>query len=394
LSAPAAEPAAGSRGVLSRAALTYLVLAVTLAVFTNLAIFQALMPVEIARSGGSRLEVGAATSLFSAGTVACELLTAVLAMRFGMAHLLAIGTFVMGAATFGYLWGGHSVPALLVLTAVRGGAFGINVVTTSYLVAAYADPSQRGRALGVYGFCVSLPAAFGISLGLVIQSHLGPGLAYLIGAIPALLMGAAFAVVLSRASPPAVVPPEIRTCHLPRLLSTAAVITLVTMTYAALLSFGPMLVGAAAAVLFLGFGVARTASRPFAGVLCDRLGGFPVLAASLVALAAGCAVLGFSTTVVASAVVGSLYGIGLGGVSNAAYVVMLDRSEESGQALVSATWSTAFDSGAVLGGLVFAGVGEALGVHAIALLLPVVAVLPLLLTLADWSGAGRLRFRT
>lgn len=388
----AAERApSADRGVLSRPALTYLVLAVTLAVFTNLAMFQALLPVEIGHSGGTKLEVGEATSFFSAGTVACELLMVALATRFEMAHLLAVGTLVMGAATFGYLYAGHSIPALLALTAVRGGAFGIDVVTTSYLVAAYADPARRGRALGIYGLCVSLPAAFGISLGLVIQSALGPGLAYLLGAVPALLMGAAFAVVLTRSSPPPVVPPEMHPRHLPRLLPAAAGVSLVTMTYGALLSFGPLVVGSAAAVLFLGFGIARAASRPLAGVLCDRVGAFPVLVASLAVLLAGCAVLAIWAGRAAAAVAGSLYGIGLGGVSNAAYVAMLDRSEEGGQAVVSAAWSTAFDSGVVVGGILFAAIAQALGARGVAASLAAVAVLPLLLALVDWRAAGRLR---
>jgi MFS family permease len=393
LSAPAAETAARARGTLSRPALTYLVLAVTLAVFTNLAIFQALLPVEIAHSHGSALAVGEATSLFSAGTVASEVLMVFLATRLSMSHLLAFGALVMGAATLGYLLAGHSVPALLVLTTVRGAAFGINVVTTSYLVAAYSDPSQRGRALGVYGFCVSLPAAFGISLGLVIQSTRGPGLAYVAGALPAVIAGAGFAAVLARSSPPAVVPPTIRVDHLPRLLPTAVAISLVTMTYGGLLSFGPALVGSGAAVLFLGFGIARAASRPFAGVLCDRIGAPPVLAGSLILLAAGCGILAIGSGFVVAAMAGSLYGIGLGGVSNAAYVVMLDRSEDSGQALVSASWSTAFDSGVVVGGITFAAVAQAMGVRTVALLLPVVASVPLLLPLVDRAAAGRLGSR-
>lgn len=368
---------------------------VTLAVFTNLALFQALLPAEIARGGGSKLEVGTATSLFSAGTVACELLTVLLATRIGMAHLLGAGTLVMGAATFGYLLASGSIPALLALTAVRGGAFGVAVVTTSYLVAAYARPDQRGRALGVYGFCVSLPAAFGIALGLVIQSTVGPGVAYVAGALPAVLAGAAFAAVLWRSSPPAVAPPTMRGADLPRLLPAAAGVSLATMTYGGLISFGPILLGSgAAAALFLGFGIARTASRPVAGVLCDRLGGLPVLAVSLVALTAGCAVLAVGAPgVVAPAVAGALYGIGLGGVSNAAYVVMLDRSEESGQALVSATWSTAFDGGAMIGGIAFASVAQAYGVPAVGILLPAVACVPLLMALVDWGRTRGARLR-
>ena len=385
MSAPAAEAARALR----RSTLTLLVLAVTVAVFFNLALFQAVLPVEIARSGGSRIQVGEATSLFSAGTVVCELLTVFLATRISMAVLLAIGVFVMGAATFGYVVAGASIPALLALTAVRGGAFGINVVTTSYLIAAYAAPGERGRALGIYGLAVSVPATFGISLGLVIQSALGPNLAYVLGAIPAVLASAGFAAVIRRSPPPPVTPPRFHPAALPPLLPVAGTIALITMTYGALLSFGPGLVAAdgpgAAPLLFLVFGITRAAVRPVAGVACDRIGAMPVSVASALTLAAGCLVLGAWAGTVALVLGAALYGAGLGGISNAGYVAMLDRIDESGQALASATWSTAFDSGVALGGAAFAAVAEARGLGAVAVLLPVVGALAWVAAGADWA---------
>ncbi|HVD02376.1 MAG TPA: MFS transporter [Candidatus Dormibacteraeota bacterium] len=364
-------------------------LAVTLAVFTNLAMFQALLPVQVAHSGGSKLEVGEATSFFSAATVACEVLTVFLATRIGMAYLLAAGALVIGVATLGYAMASDSIPALLALTAVRGGAFGVDVVTTSYLVAAYAAPSGRGRALGVYGLAVSLPATFGISLGLMIQSTLGPNLAFLLGAIPAVLAGGGFASVIRRSPPPAVTPPRIRFGALPPLLPVAATIVLMTMTYGVLLSFGPALVaadGAAAApLLFLVFGIARAISRPVAGVLCDRLGSVPVSVASAVLLAAGCFVLVSWTGSAALVTAATLYGVGLGGISNAAYVAMLDRSDASSQALASATWSIAFDGGVAVGSATFAAIAEGVGLAGAAVLLPVVAGVASAVALGDWA---------
>jgi predicted MFS family arabinose efflux permease len=388
LTAPAAE-APPARESLRRSTLSLLVLAVTVAVFLNLAIFQAVIPVEVARSGGTRIEVGEATSLFSVGTVICELLTVVLATRISMAVLLAAGVFVMGAGTFGYVFAGASIPALLALTAVRGGAFGVNVVATSYLVAAYAVPGGRGRALGVYGLAVSLPATFGISLGLVIQSALGPNLAYITGAIPAALAGAGFAAVIRRSPPPPVARPAFRLAALPPLLPVAAVIALITMTYGALLSFGPALVAAdgpgAAPLLFLVFGVARAAARPVAGIACDRWGAMPVALASALALAAGGAVLGWWPGTVALVAGSGLYGAGLGGISNAGYVAMLDRTDDSGQALASATWSLAFDGGVALGGAGFAAVAQAQGVAAVGKLLPAPAALAIAVVAVDWA---------
>ncbi|MEP7105514.1 MAG: MFS transporter [Chloroflexota bacterium] len=394
MTAPAAD-AAPARAALGRSTLAFLVLAVTVTVFLNLAMFQAVMPVEVARAGGSTIEVGEATSLFSVGTVVCELLTVVLATRISMAVLLAAGVFVMGAATFGYVLAGASIPALLALTAVRGGAFGINVVTTSYLVAAYAPPGGRGRALGIYGLAVSLPATFGISLGLVIQAALGPVPAYLLGAIPAALAGAGFGALIRRTPPPPVTPPAFRPAALPALLPVAAVIALITMTYGALLSFGPGLVAAdgpgAAPLLFLVFGIARAASRPVAGIACDRWGAMPVALASAVVLAVGCAILGWWAGLVPLVAGSALYGAGLGGISNAGYVAMLDRTDESGQALASATWSLAFDGGVALAGAAFAAVAEARGIPAVGTLLPVAAALAIAAVAADWARLSRPR---
>ena len=364
-----------------------------MAVFSNLALFLAVLPVQVSRMGGSRLQVGEATALFSAGTVACELMVAVLATRVSMALLLAIGSFVMGAGTFGYLLAGESIPLLLALTAVRGGAFGVNVVTTSYLIAAYAPPAERGRALGIFGLAVSVPAIFGTSLGLLVQSTEGPRLLYVLGGIPALVAGLSFAVFILRSPPPPLTPPRFHPPALPRLLPVAVVIALITMTYGALVSFGPALVaggGAGAApLLFLVFGILRAASRPVAGFSVDRAGALPVSVVSTLLVAAGCAVLGAWPRGAGLLAGAALYGTGLGGISNAGYVVMLDRIEASGQALATAAWSAAFDGGIMLGGAVFAVAAQAYGIGAVAVLMPVVGTLAWLTMTADWARLRR-----
>jgi predicted MFS family arabinose efflux permease len=395
LSAPAAEPPNAVTGgpVLRRSTLSLLVLAVTFCFFTNLALLQALVPAEVGRLGGSTFEIGEATSLFSAATVACELLTVFLATRIAMATLLAAGVLVMGVGAFGYLFSAGSIPVLLALTAVRGGAFGVNAVTSSYLVAAYSDPRERGRAIGIYGLAVSLPATFGISLGLVILSASGPRPAYGLASLPPLVLGAWFAIAIRRTPPPPVPAPVMRLRALPRLLPLAGTMALVTMTYGALLSFGPALVAGsgpgAGALLFLGFGIARALSRPFAGLLSDRFGGLLLSVGSTFVLGLGCLLLGAwgGDGRTGIAVAAALYGIGLGGISNSGYVSMLDRVEASGQALASASWSVSFDGGVTLGGAAFALAAEIGGVGAIGRLLPAVAGAAFAWSVLEWGRA-------
>ncbi|HEX6349016.1 MAG TPA: MFS transporter [Candidatus Dormibacteraeota bacterium] len=365
-------------------------LAVTVAVFTNLSLFLAVMPVQVARLGGSRLEVGEATALFSAGTVVCEVLTALLATRVSMARLLAIGAFAMGAGTFAYLLAGDSIPLLLALTAVRGGAFGVNAVTSSYLIAAYAAPAARGRALGAYGVAISLPSIVGASLGLLVQAAQGPWALYAVGGGVAVVAAVALVIAIERRPPRPLTAPRLRGAALPRLLPVAVVIALITMTYGALLSFGPILVapaGAGAApLLFLVFGFTRAASRPFAGVAVDRAGAMPVSVVAALVLAVGCAVLGAWPRGAGLLAGAALYGTGLGSISNSGYVAMLQRIEASGQALATAAWSASFDGGIMLGGAVFAVAAQARGIGAVAVLMPAVGTLAWLIVTADFRG--------
>ena len=172
------------------------------------------------------------------------------------------------------------------------------------------------------------------------------------------------------------------------------VVALITMTFGALLSFGPALVArdgpAAAPLLFIVFGVARAVSRPLAGVLCDQSGAMPVVLASALVLAAGCLVLGAWSGMGGLITGATLYGAGLGGISNATYVAMLDRIKVSVQALASASWSTAFDGGVALGGAMFAAVVQLRGIGAVSMLLPIVAALASVAAGADWA---RMRLR-
>jgi MFS family permease len=367
---------------------TAVVLAVTAALFLDIFMLQPVTPLDMAAAGGSRLEVGAATSVLALGTVTLELVTGMLVGRLPAPGMLAVSALVFGLASIGYAFVSGSITGLLVLTLLRGTAFGVGTVSTSYLVAAYARRGGQGAAMGIYGLAVSIPGIFGPSLGLFLHTEIGPAPAYAVAGAPCLLVGVAAAWLTARGTMPA---PGARLVlawrALPVLLPVVAVMVLMTMSYSAFLTFGPLLLpihgAAAASVFFFAMGVARAPSRALAGLLSDRFDAGWILVAGALVTAAGGAISGLGGGVVALLAGGAVYGVGIGAIFSAAYVAMLERSDESAHGLVSAAWNVSVDGGIAIGGTSLAVVIETAGVPGLQAAVPALATLAGCVALLD-----------
>jgi predicted MFS family arabinose efflux permease len=148
-------------------------------------------------------------------------------------------------------------------------------------------------------------------------------------------------------------------------LTPSAVLLVVTLAGGGLVTFLPIERpdGALATATLLVFGITAAAGRWRAGVLADRTGTRLLLPLALLASAAGLAAVALGLGAGAGWVLAgaAVFGAGYGAVQNLTLVTAFARAGEGGATAASAMWNASFDTGTAVGalvlGLVAAGVG-------------------------------------
>jgi predicted MFS family arabinose efflux permease len=234
------------------------------------------------------------------------------------------------------------------------------------LAAQLAAPERRGESIGLYGLAIAVPNLIAVPAGvaLVLDGHVG-WLAWL-AASP--LLGVLFVPRLVRSLGPQEEegPTGTRRAAVRAAVAPSLVLFVVTLAGGGLVTFLPIERpdGAVATTALLLFGVTGALFRWRAGLLADRLGSSRGL--MLASLAAGA--LGLLLT--AAGLVGgdgwilvgaALFGAGYGGAQNLTLLAAFARAGEGGTASASAVWNLSFDFGTGVGalvlGLVMAGIG-------------------------------------
>jgi MFS family permease len=321
------------------------------------------VPLYAEEAGGGSSGAGLATALFMLSTVLAQVWMPRLLARFGYRAVLAAGLLLLGLPAFLYAPLGE-VPAILVVTLVRGAGFGIAIVALAALVTELAPPGRRGEALGLYGVALALPTIFCGALGLWLVESFGYGPVFLIGAVaPLLASGAALGIsspdrreegggigFLS----------GLKRGPLLRIFLLFAACTAasgVVVTFLPLAAPGPGLFSAATALLILG--VASTFFRWWAGRFGDRRDPRLLLAPGLVCAALGMAALSSEGFVLLGGAL--LFGAGFGTLQNASLLLTMQNVPKAEYGLGSTLWNVAFDAGTGAGAFVFGFVVGAAG---------------------------------
>jgi predicted MFS family arabinose efflux permease len=277
--------------------------------------------------------------------------------------VLAVGLVALGAPSplyavdDGLLW-------LSAVSAVRGVGFAVLTVLGATLAARVAPPERRGESIGLYGLAIAVPNLAFVPAGvaLALGGHAG-WLAWL-AAAPVLALPLVPGVVRgARADPPAGTSSSRAAVR--AALAPSAVLLVVTLAGGGLVTFLPIERpdGALATAALLVFGVTAALSRWRTGALADRTGTRLLLPLALLLSATGLAAvaLGLGTGagwVLAGAAV---FGAGYGTVQNLTLLAAFARAGEGGATAASAVWNASFDAGTAVGalvlGLVAAGVG-------------------------------------
>jgi len=334
----------------------------------------AALPTVAEGIGGTGL-AGATTAALLVATVVAELGAPRLLARFGYRLGLAVGLAGMGLPTVALL-GAPDATTILLVSALRGAAFGITVVAGGALTAALLPAARRGEGLAIVGLFSGVPALLALPAGTVIAQTWGAG--------PMLLITAAVPVVAIVTVPLLPESPALRGpgggilagLRSVPLMRPALVFAASAAGAGVVATFVPIALPQAGTAAWavptalLAQSAAATAAKLAAGRLGDRHGHGRLLAPALLLAAAGIAALAATGSAPLVIVGAAVFGAGFGVLQNASLTVMYAGADPAAYGAVAALWNAAYDG------------GMAAGAFAVGLLVPLTGFPPAFLVTA------------
>ncbi|QSB14005.1 MFS transporter [Natronosporangium hydrolyticum] len=312
-------------------------------------------PLYATATGGGESAAGAVTGALLLATVAAELVTPRLLVRFGARLVFAVGLVLLGAPAFALPVAAD--PAVVIaVSALRGIGFGFVVVLGSTLVAQLVPAERRGEGLGLLGLVMSVPGVLFLPFGVFLVDLIGYPVVFVAGAVASLLGLAAAPGLPGRVSPDA---PRVgirRGLRMPEMRRPAVVFAATAMAAGVVVTFIPLAVGGSgrlAALALLVQAVTLAATRWWAGWYGDRHGPARLMLPALLATAGGILLLVLVDQPVALLLAMALFGGGFGAIQNASLASMFRRVPPAGYAMVGAVWNLAYDAAMGLGAIVF-----------------------------------------
>lgn len=330
------------------------------------------VPLWAQHGGAAPAGVGATNATFLLATVAAQLTAPAVLRLLGHRETLVIGALLFGLPVFAYApttW----LPALILVSALRGVGFAWLVVTGSALVARLLPAYRRGRGLGQLGVAIGVPNLVWLPAGPSLTTWLSFPTVFVVGGVLP-LVGALVALPMrirtrvSRGSWADRPTGRTRPVRLLDLTAPLLVMCATAVTSSAFVTFLPAAldVTAVATIGLLGYGVGALAGRWLAGVVGDRHSRGTLLVPGVVASAVGLFALVVVTrtgtlwiALTCAGLGGLVFGVGYGAVQNSTLAAMFDRVESAGYDVASTAWNMALDAGTGIGSL---ALGMAAGV--------------------------------
>lgn len=272
--------------------------------------------------GATAGEAGLAVGIYIIGTVVARIFTGRFVGALGCRKILYGGLLLYLISTVLYFY----IPNILVLDTVRfinGFAYGITSTATSTIVATVIPKSRRGEGINYYGLSLSLAAAIGPFLGILMLSFTSFRVivAFCVILVVVCIVGA-FLLRFEEPQFSAAIREEEKGLKLsdylePRVNSISLVSVLVGLSYSGILGFMASFTREAGLVeagtlFFIVYAVVITLTRPVLGIVFDRHGENCVLYPCFIFLAVEIVLLSLAanswTVLLAAVFVGLGYG--------------------------------------------------------------------------------------
>jgi MFS family permease len=369
-----------------------LVLAVGLAFFSGYQGLTVLIPNYLESLDYAAVLVGVSTTAFVITAAVTNVVLAFLPRGGDIRLGCVIGGLLLAVPCFLLPHAGDPAVVLGLVT-VRGIGLGIIGVLLGTAAAAVAPPGRRGLAVGLFSVIGAGVALFAQAGCLFVAGRLGfPSAFYATGVVSLLgLLPLVFLDTVRAANERFLA--STRDALQPSMLLPSLVFFFASMTYGAVVSFGPERLGGAGAdhavTFFTAMACAASVSRLATGWLMDRFRPWLGMALSLVCAGAALVILGSVTTLAAAVTSGALYGISYGLLSTAGLVLLLNRVDVSKFGLVNAMFNFAGLTGLGLGAVVAGIVVDATDYGTMFALAPIVLLIGAVALATDWLGGRR-----
>lgn len=277
---------------------------------------------------------------------------------------LRIGAAGTAIAFVGYALG-PGPWAMLGLRLVHGVAMGLYTTALLAMVAGAVPASRRGLGVGVYQSANAAAQLYAAALAVSLAAATSFRVVFLVGAVACVIALALGALVsdVAAPSPAAARPWRERQWVSWTALTPALVFLTMTTTIGAVQAFLPLFVLERdlgnAGVFYTVYALALLPGRLLAGALSDRIGRARVMLPALVMGAVALMLLSVTHSQGMLMAVALLYGAGFASVQVTVVALVVDRTPPENLGAGMATYTMAWDVGAVLGGVVLGVVVEA-----------------------------------
>lgn len=303
-------------------------------------------PYRILALGGSKFQAGLFLAFLTYSSALSAPLTGGLADRVGKRRVLIGSSLVIAAFSAVYGWVPH-VGLLLALVLVHGVFWSGLLSASSAYITDVIPARRRAEGIGYWGLSTVLAVAVAPSVGFWLYQRGWTGVCLAAAALNLVMAGIAWRL-----------PPDRPGDHDPtvphrfvewRVLALSVTLFLYSFGYGGVTSFVALYADALGiapkSIFFTAFALTVIVTRPFSGLLADRVGARRIFVPCLVLIVAGLALLAVIRSregMVAAAVV---FGVGLGSAYPAYVAHVIDRVDASRRGAAFGSVLAAFDIG-------------------------------------------------
>jgi len=342
-----------------------LAIAVSMTVGTAISMLMTTLPIYARELGGNNTFSGLVVGIYAFSSLLCRPFVGRLLDVRGRKPVLLFGLAVLSVVFLLYGFAG-GITALFLLRIVQGVGFSAHNTAVNTIAADLVPASRLSEGIGYFSISLTLPTAFGPSLGLWLIDKWNYRVLFLAAfflALAGLVMTLFIKTGAERAEKRA--PAAHAGLFEKTALPASAVMFTVALGLSGIITFVSLFGQArnigSIGLYFTVYALALLLTRLFSGRLADNAGTAMVAVPALISMGTAFVILAFSYKLTPSLVSACFFGAGYGAVLPVMNAVVLRSCESSRKGAANATFTAVMDIGMGLGSIVWGVVSQRFG---------------------------------